>query len=374
MKHNNKRYFEGGSPLKTAIKTKSFSLKTKSYFTDFGLKRMVYTVLASLIAVYSITSCSSNDYNHTFQSPKMAIESYTFFLADLKEEKTASIQDLTKFVRDWQILSDSVWSCIKRDTTQRVHYYPEANYHHLHDSIREEMYRLVFSQPRTFKDVVVLKAACTPYSNDSIIKNATMDASAFFDSLDNNPTLKIGQTELLAKYDKFLTNTITSGINDKKQLMAFIREEDILFRSFLSHLHNMEHTSMSDITHKTEELVANMFKDDARLQPKDAVVYMAMRTNRRLLLNAQTCIQDIRAQRVKSDQQLTAYLFMVVQPYLAIDDFGMAVLSEKQRYFFEQIATDTPTAVNAIHKQRKEGTGMQTDFPKLLLKLHLSTF
>ena len=236
------------------------------------------------------------------------------------------------------------------------------------------MYRLSFSQPRTFKDVVILKAACTPYNNDTIIKNATMDASAFFDSLDNNPTLKIGQAELLTKYDKFLTNTISSGINDKKQLIAFIREEDMLFRSFLSHLHNMEHTSMSDITHKTEEVVANMFKADARLQPKDAVVYMAMRTNRRLLLNTQTCIRDIRSQRVKSEQQLTAYLFMIIQPYLAIDEFGMAVLSEKQRALFEQIATDTPTAVNAIHMQRQEEAGMQTDFPKLLLKLHLSTF
>lgn len=130
---------------------------------------------------------------------------------------------------------------------------------------------------------------------------------------------------------------------------------------------------MSDITHKTEEVVANMFKVDARLQPKDAVVYMAMRTNRRLLLNAQTCIQDIRLQRVKSDQQLTAYLFMIIQPYLAIDEFGMAVVSEKQRCFFEQIAIDTPSVVNAIHKQRKEEANMQTDFPKLLLKLHLST-
>ena len=374
MKHNIKRYFEGDNPLKIKIKTKALNLKSKSYFNDFGLKQMVYTVLASLIAVCTITSCSSKNNNHTFQSPKMAIESYSSFLADLKQEKTASIQDLMKFVRDWQTLSDSVWSCIKRDTTQRVHYYPEANYHHLHDSIREEMYRLSFSQPRTFKDVVILKAACTPYNNDTIIKNATMDASAFFDSLDNNPTLKIGQAELLTKYDKFLTNTISSGINDKKQLIAFIREEDMLFRSFLSHLHNMEHTSMSDITHKTEEVVANMFKADARLQPKDAVVYMAMRTNRRLLLNTQTCIRDIRSQRVKSEQQLTAYLFMIIQPYLAIDEFGMAVLSEKQRALFEQIATDTPTAVNAIHMQRQVEAGMQTDFPKLLLKLHLSTF
>ncbi len=131
---------------------------------------------------------------------------------------------------------------------------------------------------------------------------------------------------------------------------------------------------MATLTHKTEDVVEKMFKDSARLQPKDAIIYMSMRTNRRLLLNAQTCIRDIRAQRVKSDQQLTAYLFMTIQPYLDIDEFGMAVLSQKQRKLFEQIATDTPTAINAIYKLRSEDAKMHTDFPKLLLKLHLSTF
>lgn len=173
--------------LKTKNRTKAINTKSKSYFNGFGLKQIVYTTLASFVTVCVVTSCSSKDENHTFQSPKMAIESYSLFLADFKQEKKASIQDLTKSARSWLALSDSVWSCIKRDTTQRMHYYPEANYHHLHDSIREEMYRLAFSQPRTFKDVVILKAACTPYSNDTIINHATKEASTFFDSLDNNP-------------------------------------------------------------------------------------------------------------------------------------------------------------------------------------------
>lgn len=374
MKHVNEHIQEGFSLSKINIDKAPNGYNSKSYFNGFGLKRVVYTIFATIGVVCTFSSCSLENKNHTFQSPKEAIEEYRCFLANLKQEKTSTIEGLNKSVLDWKALGDSVWSSIRRDTTQRVHYYPESHFHQVHDSIKEEMYRLSFSQPRSFKDVVSLKTATSPYSNDTTITHAVAEASVFFDELDNVPTLKVHQSELLTRYEKFLTKTIALGINDKEQLMNFIREEDVFFRAFLNHLHKMEHTSMASITHKTEDVVAKMFKDNARLQPKDAIVYMSMRTNRRLLLNAQTCIRDIRAQRVKSDQQLTAYLFMTIQPYLAIDEFGMAVLSQKQRKLFEQIATDTPTAINAIYKLRSEDAKMHTDFPKLLLKLHLSTF
>lgn len=374
MKHINEYIQRGISLLKVNISNETNWQIPKSYFNGFGLKEVVYTIFATITAICTFFSCSSENRNHTFQSPKEAIEEYRCFLANLKQEKTATIESLTKSVLDWKALGDSVWSSIRRDTTQRVHYYPESHFHQVHDSIKEEMYRLTFSQPRSFKDVVSLKTASSPYSNDTTIIHAVAEASVFFDALYNKPALKVKQSELFASYEKFLTKTIASGINDKEQLKDFIREEDVYFRSFLEHLHKVEHTSMATITHKTEDVVAKMFKDSARLQPKDAIIYMSMRTNRRLLLNAQTCIRDIRAQRVKSDQQLTAYLFMTIQPYLDIDEFGMAVLSQKQRKLFEQIATDTPTAINAIYKLRSEDAKMHTDFPKLLLKLHLSTF
>ena len=58
------------------------------------------------------------------------------------------------------------------------------------------------------------------------------------------------------------------------------------------------------------------------LPARDAVAYMAVRTNRRIIANAQTCVADIKEQeKVTSAEQRTAYFWMILQPFLSIDDF-----------------------------------------------------
>ena len=50
----------------------------------------------------------------------------------------------------------------------------------------------------------------------------------------------------------------------------------------------------------------------------------------RMLWYTQSCIESIKRRDKLTDKQQEAYYWMLIQPYIAIDPFGMAVLTPEQ--------------------------------------------
>lgn len=86
-------------------------------------------------------------------------------------------------------------------------------------------------------------------------------------------------------------------------MLAFIKEEDRLFRSFLSHLLELVDAELSAITRDTEKCCLSIFQsaENGRLSFRDALVYTARRANRRIILNALACRDDINQGNVKTE-------------------------------------------------------------------------
>lgn len=86
----------------------------------------------------------------------------------------------------------------------------------------------------------------------------------------------------------------------------------------------MDNEPLSDITKDTETICRNIFlaAKDGKISSKDVVVYMSMRTVRRLLQNSAECVENINRLEMKNKAQGNAYLWMIIQPFISIDQFS----------------------------------------------------
>jgi hypothetical protein len=234
------------------------------------------------------------------------------------------------------------------------------------------MFRLAVGQDRTLKDVLRVKKSTSQYNNEEDIKTTFNSAKAFYASLDSLEVFKADKGQTLVLYRKFF-----SGINDiefKKlnDLKSVIRTEDRLFRTFLTHINEYSDISLADITKGTEQLCKSVYgyATDGELDAKDVMVYMSMRTNRRLVQNTQSCIESIRRRDKLTDKQQEAYYWMLIQPYIAIDSFGMAMLTPEQERTLLSYA-DEIQRMEQTHKLGKNHRKL-SEMSNLILKLYIS--
>lgn len=205
---------------------KSYSKKRASYAKSFAV----------CFAIVTLASCGEKTGNSMFQTVKNAADAYRSYLSEVRNEANLPTDLLIEKVNDWQSLRDSVSACIAKDTANRIHTNYESEIRGLHDSLRVEFTRLALEKPRTFADVLLIREQTSQYWQDTELMQSTVAAEPFFKSLDSVPTYKGSATAVVEKYRMFLSKTLKSGISGKSEMLAFIKEEDRLFRSFLDHL------------------------------------------------------------------------------------------------------------------------------------------
>lgn len=264
---------------------------------------------AITLAILLLASCSKNASELSFHDAREALDAQKVFLSRMKSDKDLSMEHLADKMSKWRTLEDSVSACLIRDTIKKAHSFPMEEFSNVHDSIRDEFMRIATAKRRTFKDVLLLKMNASPYKGKKDTDSLSLVASKFFESMDTIPLYKGDKTRILTTYHFFLEKVKKEGIANKSQFLAFLKTEDRLFRTFLSHLYEMSDVSVSHITSGTED-VCKMIAQSSRkgnLPARDAVTYMAVRTNRRIIANAQTCVADIKSGKVTSAEQRTAY-------------------------------------------------------------------
>ena len=172
-----------------------------------------------------------------------------------------------------------------------------------------------------------------------------------------------------------MKDTRDRGINDQKQLLEFIETEDRHFRTFLNHIDEYSDMGLGDITKITEQICTEIYRSvsDNKLKSEDVMVYMSMRTDRRLLLNAQVCHDFLKKGKVKSASQANAYLWMMIQPYLSMDSFAVAMLSDSQREQMLAIADDYTSIVSMLAQKDYTDKAVSMQIPTQLMRLYIST-
>lgn len=351
-----------------------FSLSMKvSHIKNCTSVTVRFAVLAVILVC---TSCGSGKQSLSYKTSEDAVNAYSAYLSDVRSKEVLTSDKLITEVAKWRETRDSVVSCLRRDTMPTMHRDWNQNFHEIHDSLRKEFCRIVLAKPRTYKDVLRLKEVASPYMQDKDLQKAKADAQLFFASLDSTTIYSMAFPKLLERYRKFLARAQEKGIHNKSNLLDFIKEEDRLFRSFLSHLNETDKQNMQDIIQNTERCCLQVFRsaDRKELSYRDALVYMTMRTNRRLILNASQCINDVKNGKVKTPASAQAYIWMLVQPYTSIDGLGIAVLLDVDRKRIDKVADETPMVMERLCKILQMDKERTKELPALFMKIIVTTF
>ena len=106
------------------------------------------------------------------------------------------------------------------------------------------------------------------------------------------------------------------------------------------------------------------------------MLYLSMRFNRRIVQNALACKDDILSRKRLSTAQKANYRWMLIQPFMAIDDYSASVLTKEQGEQLLSLSDDLPGLLERLdakkHEQDKENnlTEVLSDY---FLKSYLSS-
>lgn len=322
------------------------------------------------ITVCMFTSCSGG---LTEQSESNPAGTYRNYLLEVRKMKSISFGDLAEYLGQWQAIRDSVFNHVRQDTVEIHAQDLRKACESIHDSLRVEFSRLALSRQRSYQELLLLKRQLSSYDNDKELNLAIEKIRPFFDSLDNRPIHAGNRLRILSDYRSLLANTLRIGIHGTEDMQQFLVKEDALFKAFLPHLYCLDDENISDITRDTEKCCSQiLFAAECKEIPyRDAVVYLAMRTNRRLMLNFQTCINDIQEQRVRTKAQANAYIWMLLQPYVSLDGFHQAVLSSKEQKQLERFAAQTPALFETLCRILNSGANRLDELPGMLMEIYI---
>lgn len=155
-------------------------------------------------------------------------------------------------------LKDTVSVLISQDTI-KAHSTAQIDCALLYDSIRMEFSRLVMEVPRTYKEVLIIKERLSPYDSIKELQSSVDKIRPFFSSLDKHATHKEGRNGILTIYRSLLKETLNKGIHNIDELKNFIEKEDIVFRSFLPYMSELNDMDITDIARNTDKCYSFVF-------------------------------------------------------------------------------------------------------------------
>lgn len=329
-------------------------------------------MLLMAMGILLLLSCSNSKYDFDFTSKENALECYQVFCDEVNSHKSLSSKEAIAVLSEWQEVRDTVLSYLEHDSTYHAHSWIPYKYSSIDDSIRNHLLTAMLEQKYTFKDVALIKRGASIYAKDQDVRSSSEELKPFFSRLDSIHIYNTDKESVLSMYRQFLSITQKNGIKDINDLQSFISMEDRIFRTFLNHLSEMDGENLSDISETTEAICNDIFRSasQGRLDSKNTLLYMSMRTNRRILLNAETSVEGIRNLKKMSSMKLNAYYWMTIQPFVAIDPFGMALLSDHQFARICKIADE-------LHRLDRsnylgEDSGKLPQMINLILKMYLT--
>ena len=352
--------------------TKPLHLKGGKWHVFTILKNHTLALALSIMAAGMVSCQSSPDGSK--KPVEDAMSAYNDFFLSIKSKKIVGAEELIALVKEWRILDSNVTAALNSDTTIRrnAHAHVHSGHAALVDSISLQVARLADSQPRSFSDYLNVVRELNNVEMDSVSQKLVASVHLFYHDVGTVDPLKGSAKEVIGKYNRLLDGTLAKGIRTKQDVIDFLRKEDVAFRSFLLHLPALStgNISLEGITKKTGEIMHGIISLSSDEYPvfgkSEVVILLAMRNNRRLLQNAEACIESLHRLHRTDNGQATAYQWMILQPWISLDGFAYALMDDEQMRTMEKLAEQTP---KALAKLRKADCPLDVDsLPELLIK------
>ncbi len=298
--------------------------------------------MAIIVLAIALTACNSKS-KFNFQSTDEAITACRQELSKITPLEKADINLLVAITNNWVELRDSTMMCFVRDSVTQNDTNAVTQFVAVTDSFRTEITRLAMATPRTMADIVQLKVETAEGRKELQKSEDYKKACKFYEQMDDTPLYPTLKITLLA-YDKLLKDA--NPFRKEGEMLDFIQKEDKCFRSLLTFLRYVPDGKLQDITDKTAALFDNLQQTAATRQSGEVgervMMYLTMRFNRRIIQNAERCCNDIKKKEILTTQQANNYRWMVIQPYMAIDNYSAAALTTQQTETLTDMAEELP--------------------------------
>lgn len=356
------------------LKGRLISWRSKTSNIIFYTAFVSLWVVLLLTIFWGVRSCSwSGDYD--FRNSDEAVACYRSFLNSLHETEKSDAERFCADINKWQEVRDTVAVFLAKDTLVKRDSPQVYSYYDITDSVKNEFARLSETWKCSFNDVIRIKEGTTPFRNDEEIIKLSQSASAFFIKLDNTKPVNVSKDVAIKQYRDFLIDIEHSGIRDTLELKKFLMKEDFYFRSFLAHLYELDGERISDITDMTERICNAIFIGAKKglMDKKMVVTYMSMRTVRRLLQNSTVCVNDISHKKMRSEIQANAYLWMIIQPFMSIDEMAIVMITPEGRKNLKYIADQLSKSTSFARAFNIDQRSLNYLLPQQLLKMYVLT-
>lgn len=346
--------------------TKLLHFMSGKYHVFPILKNHTLIFILSFMVAW-LTGCQSAS-NDSHNSVDDALASYNELFMAIKSKKAVDVEELISLVQEWRKLEATVSATMERDTTAHA----DARHISLEDSIKIQMSRLIDNQTWDYSDYLAVVRELNEVEMDSVSQKLVASVHLFYHNAGTTASFKGSAKEVIGQYNQLLDSSLAKGIRTKQDAIDFLRKEDAAFRSFLLHLPALStgNISLDGITKKTGEIMHDIINLSADEHPvfdkSEVVILLAMRNNRRLLQNAEACLESLHRLHRTDNGQATAYLWMILQLWISLDGFAYALMDEEQMRTMEKLAERTPKALTKL-----EGADFPLDaegLPALLIK------
>lgn len=344
-------------------------LSIKSYFDcRVLLVKFAYVI----ISIFILSSCGNPSSETGFENTQSAIQFYKSFLSEIQQIDTVSIEDLCREVCKWRTNRDSVIKFIKSEKTPHTNSLDPIR--EIDNDIAKEIARLI-PPLCSFADVLYFKHNTIAFPRADSLDNIISSAHAYFDELDSATVKYRNCNIVIEEYIQFLNRFSIDGIHSLEQLKDFIKQEDYHFTSYLQHLTKIDNDAISTITTGTESCYMEIYNAAERgdFGMNEMLTYVTIRTNRRLLANAWSCLRHIQDGNVVNESQAFSCYWMLIQPFISIDDFGMQLLSLRDKAMLSDLSEQIADTVRNMNRKFGLPESNIENIPQLLIKVLITS-
>lgn len=344
-------------------------------------KQLLTSIICLSLVVLGLSSCGKD--SKSFENSSDAITACRNELYKLMDIKECSTEKLSRIFLNWNELQNSAISALLRDSIDIIGLQNSNHFYNINDSIIVELKRLSLEQKRSLEDLVTFKALTAKGKKELQESENYLNARDFYKKISVRHEVTAEQS--IADYMRLLDTT--KPFKKEGDMMTFFQKEEACYQAVLANLSTVNEDSLEVISKKTESIlkglnaIAMSTADDP--VTKRVIAYMNVRITHRVMANSLQCMNDI-DKGIKMDQNTAeGYRWMLLQPFMTIDQYSMAYMSDEQIDILRTIARKMPEMTKKINamagvKEEQQDGGDNKDLSDILVgylwKLTISQF
>ncbi len=345
-----------------------YNIKTISFSMKHQLK-------CYLLVMLIFISCNLKNEKSKIYNKENAITTYEEFQNKLHNTQLASTNDLLNKLEEWRILEDTVLHYLISDSiqdqTRNVQDMTRCAV--IRNGITTEIIRLTDSQLRTYGDIIDVQQSFNDYNLNDRYPDTFHNAECFFNRLIIQKHKDKNAHEIMTQYTNQLLYWKSKEFSSKHDMLEFIKEEDYHFSYFLDHLYDYDSRSVKSIITMTDNISKLMYESakTGKLDMNELKIYLGIRTNRRLIQNANKCASAIRLKQIKTPEQAEMTVSILLNPYSNYNRMCAGMRTKEQTKALHSLGKEIPSLLNYLKQQGLIRKNISDSLPNMMIKEHI---